>query len=232
MAKDDFFESVRAAVRRLGPAAEADRPYSDPDGLARALRRSGRWLTPKAVEGFDARDFADLPPEQRDELGRAVGQFAAVAAGVPDDAPAGDAQVEAALPHFRRVVEVVQRLVRDEWVAAVEALSRQVESWAAERDWAVKRDAKTVAESFLGAYEVPRLLIHSTEGRLLLDPVARYAVGTDGLVDLCVLPSYDAAILTRRAGGWYVRPPQANGRPRPWSKEVFFDTARRLVRAA
>ena len=122
--------------------------------------------------------------------------------------------------------------IRDDWIAAVDQLVREAESWSQKQNWAVRREPKTVVEDRLGTYTVPRLLIHSTTGRLLLDPVARYIPGGLGLVDLSVLPSYDSVMIPRTEDGWYLHPISEEGSRRPWSEQAFLDTARQLVESA
>jgi len=84
----------------------------------------------------------------------------------------------------------------------------------------------------LGQYTVPRLLIHATAGRLLLDPLARYVPGAMGAVDLYVLPSYDAAMISRTDDGWRLYPIGADDVPQPWSEETFVQTALQLLATA
>lgn len=122
--------------------------------------------------------------------------------------------------------------VRDEWVAAVEQLVEDAEVWARKQDWAVRREAKTIREDRLGQYTVPRLLIHATVGRLLLDPVARFVPGARGAVDLYVLPSYDAAMISRADDGWRLHPIGADDVPLFWSEESFVQTALQLLATA
>ena len=122
--------------------------------------------------------------------------------------------------------------MRDEWVASVEQLVGDAEVWAQKHDWAVRREAKTLREDRLGQYTVPRLLIHATAGRLLLDPVARYVPGAMGVVDLYVLPSYDAAMISRTDDGWRLHPIGADDEPQPWSEETFVHTALQLLATA
>ena len=123
-------------------------------------------------------------------------------------------------------------VIRDEWVASVEQLVGDAEVWARKQDWAVRRDAKTIQEDRLGQYTVPRLLIHATAGRLLLDPVARYVAAALGVVDLYVLPSYDAVMISRADDGWRLHPIGADEVPQPWSEEAFVHTALQLLATA
>jgi hypothetical protein len=46
-------------------------------------------------------------------------------------------------------------------------------------------------DSRLGAHEAPALLMQKETSRVLLDPVARFAPGADGVVDLYLMPVYD-----------------------------------------
>jgi hypothetical protein len=121
--------------------------------------------------------------------------------------------------------------VRDEWVAAVESVVRDAEAWSKNQGWATRLDPKTIREDRLGEYTVPRLLIHTLDGRLLLVPVARYVGGADGRIDLFLMPSYDSVPITRTAGGWSIHPTGDADDSRPWSEATFVETAQRLVAA-
>jgi hypothetical protein len=118
--------------------------------------------------------------------------------------------------------------VRDEWVAAVEQLVGDAEGWARTQGWATRREPKAMTEDRLGQYAAPRLLIHSPDGRLLLDPIARYVPGALGVVEFCVLPSYDAMRIARSDEGWRLYSDRAADVSRPWSEPVFLETARQL----
>lgn len=119
--------------------------------------------------------------------------------------------------------------VRDEWIAAVERLITDAETWANTQGWTTRRDPKTIAEEPLGPYVVPRLLIHRVDGRLLLDPVTRFVVGGLGLVDFCVLPSYDWVKVVRTPAGWQFHPADPNAPRRPWSEKAFLELAQELL---
>jgi hypothetical protein len=230
--REVFIQNVRAAGQSLTSPVEADVPHLNPQITAERWQRATSWLTPQSVEGFDPQDFSDLPPPKQQELRRAVDGFLAVAATVPPNAPATKQQVRKALSHFRRIVSIVQHLVLKEWGSAVGKLIEEAASWAGNQGWEVKRETKQLTDKFLGTYEVPELLIHTLKGRLLLDPVARYVVGATGLVDLCVLPSYDSVMIGRKDDRWYVYPTSANGSPQPWSERTFVDTVTELLKNA
>jgi hypothetical protein len=85
-------------------------------------------------------------------------------------------------------------------------------------------------EPLLGAYSAPRLLIHTLEGRLLLDPVTRFAAGAQGLVELSVMPSYDSVRITRANGAWDIQPDPPDDPSRQWTEEAFVTTVRESLR--
>src|ERR1700687_5356236 len=69
MALEKFIDSLRVASRALAPPRilRVEGGRSDPS-LATMLHTADLWLTPKAVEGFSAGDFADWPQESRSKL--------------------------------------------------------------------------------------------------------------------------------------------------------------------
>jgi hypothetical protein len=120
---------------------------------------------------------------------------------------------------------------RDEWIAAVEQVISDAETWATEQHWFVHRGPKTITEAPIGTYEVPTLLIQATSGRFVLDPIARYVIGALGVIDLCVHPSYDYVMIVRTDAGWQF---ETNPKTisRPWSKQTFFEVLSELAKKA
>ncbi len=93
--------------------------------------------------------------------------------------------------------------VRDEWVQAVEQLVSDVEGWCREKEWPTRRIDKRLEESRIGEYVVPALIIQVDLVKLMLEPIARFTPGSDGVVDLYRMPQYDdVASIFRRDGGW------------------------------
>ncbi len=87
-----------------------------------------------------------------------------------------------------------------------------------------------MSDSRLGAYEAPALLMQKETTRVLLDPIARFTPGADGVVDLYLMPAYDdIASLYLVNGEWrlhYMFPPKSAATVRdaestPLSKEVL-----------
>jgi hypothetical protein len=121
--------------------------------------------------------------------------------------------------------------LRDEWVAAVEQIISDAETWATEQKWFVHRGPKMITEDPLGSYEVPTLLIQAPAGRFVLEPMGRFVIGAMGKIEFCVFPSYYYVMLIRTDAGWQF---ETNPRTvsRPWSKQTFFEVASELARKA
>lgn len=116
-----------------------------------------------------------------------------------------------------------------EWMEEVDSVVGQASNWAESRGWGTKRDDKTITEDAFGTYVVPRLLIHTPEARLLLDPIARFIVGDHGRFDFCVMPSYDAVILLKSDEGWRFHSLTRDDLDLGWSEESFERVCAELV---
>ena len=232
MAREAFIRSVWRAHRLLvAPRVSVDSPYLDPERVAKVIAKADVWLTPNLLEDFKPQDFADASPEQRAALQRAVEQFQEIARQVPPSGPAPKRQARLGRRYLLTVIEVLRQILLPEWLGALEKLCGEVEEWATRRDWAVKRDKKQLSEPLLGDYSAPRLLIHTLEARLLLDPITRFAAGAEGLAELCVLPSYDSAQILRHRNRWYIRLPDADSRSQMLSEATFVKTVRQLLKS-
>src|SRR5271155_4741049 len=82
-------------------------------------------------------------------------------------------------------------VLRDEWLNVLADLTSSVKGWAEELDWSTRQISKKMKDSRLGFYEAPAWLMHKETIHVLLDPVARFAPGADGVVDLYLIPAYD-----------------------------------------
>ena len=122
-------------------------------------------------------------------------------------------------------------LLRTEWLDRLSSLMTLVGAWAEELDWSSRQIEKRMKDARLGSYGAPALIMQKGTTRVLLDPIARFAPGTDGVVDLYLMPAYDdIASLFFIDGGWRLQhmlpavPTAATTRkikPRPLSKEVL-----------
>ena len=136
----------------------------------------------------------------------------------------GKALVE---PH--RPVDDWQRKL-EEWLADVERIIGQAKAWAEKREWATKLDKLSITEEVFGTYEAPQLLIHTAQGRLLLDPVGKDIIGAQGRFDFCVMPSYDAVPLIKTDGNWEFFPLSREDLRCSWSEESFEKVALELLK--
>jgi hypothetical protein len=118
---------------------------------------------------------------------------------------------------------------RDAWLQELETLLQQAEEWSRKRDWATRRDAKTITEAPFGTYAVPVLLIHTPQGRLLLDPIARFVGGAEGRIDFCVYPSFDGIMLIKTVAGWQFEALEQPDWNRPWSELALEQIGRQLL---
>ena len=117
-----FFEDVRRAVSFMAPRVEADTPFTDTHYIEKMLQGTDMWLARGVVEAFRPEDFPDVDDRTRAELTRAVSEFVAVARAVPPKEPATSDQRNTALRPFVQIVQVVQKVLRDDWVQASNGL--------------------------------------------------------------------------------------------------------------
>lgn len=80
---------------------------------------------------------------------------------------------------------------RDKWRGRLDTLVGQVRGWAEPRDWVTKPYPKKMRDADGTVFEVPALFLQRGPTRLLLDPIAYDAPGTEGVVDLYLMPTYD-----------------------------------------
>jgi hypothetical protein len=121
--------------------------------------------------------------------------------------------------------------LRDEWLKVLADLTTKVKNWAEESDWSTRQIVKKMKDSRLGVYEAPALLMQKETVRVLLDPVARFAPGADGVVDLYLMPAYDdIASLYLVDGEWQLHymfsgtptvPAIREAKPCPLSKDAI-----------
>lgn len=124
-----------------------------------------------------------------------------------------------------------------EWQSAVDDLLRDVRTWVEERhgpDWRIDISFSDVEEEALGRYQIPVMEINTTEGRLVLEPVARWVIGGMGRIDMYAWPSLFRVMLLRRSvsAEWVIRTDSGINWPQTWGKDTFFGLAESLLKAA
>ena len=94
-----------------------------------------------------------------------------------------------------------------EWLSRLDDLVTRTKAWTdGTGGWKTRTIQKSMKDSRLGPYKAPALLMQRETVEVILDPVARFAPGTDGVVDLYLLPAYDdIARLHFTDGVWKLR---------------------------
>jgi hypothetical protein len=142
----------------------------------------------------------------------------------------GPTDPEATQEDFERDACGRVRVLHD-WIVRLGDLLRSIDGWAKELGWATRWIEKPMEDAQIGKYKAPGLLMQEGTDRILLEPIGRSAPGTEGVVDLYLMPAYDdIATLYHYDGRWnlhYLLPGTtgvANVREapaRPLSKETL-----------
>jgi hypothetical protein len=143
--------------------------------------------------------------------------------GTPDEPGTARTEIER---------EIATRMKeRGDWIDRLNVLVAQMEQWAKEMGWSTRRIEKKLEDARIGTHRVPALLMQEDTCRVLLEPVGRTTPGTEGAVDLYLMPAYDdLASLYYYGGRWnlhYLFPeakPAATVReaePLPLTKEML-----------
>lgn len=230
MAREEFLDHLRAASRTLPPpTGRTGKGVSADADLASTFHNGNHWLTPTAVEGFDSADFHDLTQKERDELSREVSAFLAVAGQVSAGKPATKAQSNQCRKHLERVIEIVGRRVLSEWLEAQRKMLDEATAAAKAKGWYVEQDEKQLLESLLGQYAAPRLRIRTPNNEVVLDPIARFGGGRQGVVDLVAMPTYETMYLvTYKNGDWQIVAPHGTLHRRPFTQATLVNTITHL----
>lgn len=121
---------------------------------------------------------------------------------------------------------------REVWLSLVDKLLSQIEKWAGQRDWQIRREEKTITEELIGTYSVPVLQIKLPAGVLYVEPMARYVIGAGGRVDLYSWPTLQRLLLIRRDDAWTLKTDSLIDWPQTWTRKTFYDVAKNLTEAA
>jgi hypothetical protein len=118
------------------------------------------------------------------------------------------------------------------WTAALRALIAEVEEWSAQLGWATSRQAKSIRERSLGAYQVEDLIIKTPSGVLVLDVKARNVADADGRVDLYILHNLNRMLLIRKENRWTLKTDTGVRWPKPWNRTTFSELPELVASAA
>ena len=135
-----------------------------------------------------------------------------------------------------------QEKLRDEWLGRLSDLVKTIRNWAQDLDWSIRQIEKKMVDSRLGTYKAPALLLQKELVRVLLEPIARFAPGVEGVVDLYLMPAFDdIATLYFYDGGWqlhYMFPTSPTvatiheAEHKPLSKETFESVLEAMIKNA
>lgn len=94
---------------------------------------------------------------------------------------------------------------RERFQNRVNTLVNQVKGWIEPHEWITRIYMKRLRDVDDQVYEAPALFLQKGPIRLLLDPVAYDVPGSEGLVDLYLMPTYDdMASLYFEGGSWMI----------------------------
>jgi hypothetical protein len=82
------------------------------------------------------------------------------------------------------------RLAHD-WLTTLSGLIETIDGYMKELGWETKKIDKPMEDSEIGKYTAPALLLQEETTKMLLEPITRSAPGTEGVVDLYLMPGYD-----------------------------------------
>jgi hypothetical protein len=124
--------------------------------------------------------------------------------------------------------------IRNEWVRSVEALANQVLEWVRLKPgWQADSENKDISEEPLGTYSIPIVTIHTPNGRLVLEPIARNFPGR-GIVEFYAWPTLFRVRLLRgeEDADWQVRVDSGFILHEEWNRDNFVRLAGDLLNAS
>jgi hypothetical protein len=132
--------------------------------------------------------------------------------------------------------------IRDTWLVRLGHLVDSVDSWAKELGWSTRRIEKPMKDSRLGSYKAPGLIMQEEFIRIILDPLGHSSPGTEGVVDLYLMPAFDdIASLFFYDGAWHLHYGNSEDKTiatiteevsRPLTKETFAEVLDELKKHA
>lgn len=99
---------------------------------------------------------------------------------------------------------------RERFQKQTQALVEQVKNWVEPHEWVTKEYPKKLRDGDRELFFVPSLFLQRGPVRVLLDPVAYDVPGSEAVVDLYLMPTYDdLASLYLVDGKWNIHYPLA-----------------------
>lgn len=113
---------------------------------------------------------------------------------------------------------------REQFQIRVQALLEQIKVWVEPHDWVTRFYPKRMRDESKQLFEVSALYLQKGPMKLLLDPMAYDVPGSEGVIDLYLMPAYDdLATLSFEDGKWMIHYtfPSDNGDPQAAEGESF-----------
>jgi len=126
----------------------------------------------------------------------------------------------------------IEKNERQRWIEAVKAIVSSAQNWAKKHGWSAKIQTITLTEDRLGFYDVPLLTVETTDGRIVLEPIARWTSPGDGRIDVYGWPSLNKLMLIRKGNTWELLTEAGVRWPQAWNDNTFADLAANLNTAA
>jgi len=230
MGRENFFDSLRIADRSLArPRVSTGHGLARDTYLSSGLDTAEMWLTARSVEGFDPADFADWPEKHRLELANEVAAFRTIAQRVPSNKPATKTQSNQARKHLERVIRIVRDQLLPTWLGAQERMMDEATKAARAKGWYVEKEEKDVLESLLGAYKAPRLRIRTENKEVVLDPIACFGSGRQGVVDLAIMPRFETkCLIVFKDGHWNIVSLREPIQRKPFTQTTLVSTINKI----
>lgn len=93
--------------------------------------------------------------------------------------------------------------VKSRWLSVLDQLLAELKTWALEDDWSVRVVQKQMRSEELGVYQASCLVMQKESVKIMVEPVSHQSPGTEGIVDLYLMPAYDdIATLYHKKGEW------------------------------
>lgn len=124
--------------------------------------------------------------------------------------------------------EQLRHQIRTEWVAELDRLATDVERWAAADDLGTRRLSKRVQGDDVEPYDAPVVSVQTPFGRVHFNPISRFALGTEGRIEVYAEPSFAQLLLLKVGGAWQFYTEDLVPLNKSWSEQSFRDVVREL----
>jgi hypothetical protein len=119
------------------------------------------------------------------------------------------------------------------WQNSVRDVQENVRQWAKQQGWTVIEETATISEDKLGTYPVQVVTVDTGDGRLIVEPIARWSAPGQGRIDIYGWPSLNRMMLVQdETAGWALYTEGGVKWPQAWGSAAFDYLAKNLNAAA